>query len=352
MAAIRHSLLLAVLLLFIYNLQVSTAQSPSVPIMEPPFEWDPEMNRLLAQSTTPTPSSSTSDWSSLRMPRGCKFIATEYGLNPADFEVFNVTYNDCEEPWTFCRHKNAPAKRLDMIDVRKIPSAQPPSDELLLNNANALQQFSRVPVHMRQYVQHFIATPPIYSGCAFTYPWSWSDRLVVTEGCLAPNVLLHEVSHVLDVIPIQRGAPNPDAGFSSTGAWQEAVRADGVVPTGYADSDWVESFAEVGVLAAFDGMVPGGLQGLRQDWTKVHAQVNTYRSAMGVGFASPGALCDLSLKLPSTLAVPVTASARIAPRIRIGRSRFVGRQQERDGRRGPLIYSAHGYNGSSSVHVR
>lgn len=69
-------------------------------------------------------------WGEGWIPKGCKDIALDHGLSPNDFTVFNVHYDDCDTPWIFCRHKNAGADIINMIDM-----------------------FGRTPVHMRQYVR-------------------------------------------------------------------------------------------------------------------------------------------------------------------------------------------------------
>ena len=78
-----------------------------------------------------SPTQSTWDyWGSGWIPQACKDIASSHGLNPGDFTIFNVHYTDCSEAWTFCRHKDAGASEIDMIDI-----------------------FGRVPVHMRDFIR-------------------------------------------------------------------------------------------------------------------------------------------------------------------------------------------------------
>jgi hypothetical protein len=47
----------------------------------------------------------------------CKDWAIAHNLTVTDFELFEVTYDDCSVPWIMCRHKEAPPSQEEMADV-------------------------------------------------------------------------------------------------------------------------------------------------------------------------------------------------------------------------------------------
>ena len=58
------------------------------------------------------------DWEAGWTFQACKDEAEMRSYNPADFEVFAVTYSDCDEPWIMCRHKEVESPTKDeMIQV-------------------------------------------------------------------------------------------------------------------------------------------------------------------------------------------------------------------------------------------
>lgn len=71
------------------------------------------------------------------MPARCKAQAGYEGFDAADMEVFSITYTDCAEAWTMCRHKDSQVTQIEMIDV-----------------------FGRLPVRMRNYARHVIGELP------------------------------------------------------------------------------------------------------------------------------------------------------------------------------------------------
>lgn len=104
------------------------AADPSKPEMNPAYDHG-RMENDLRNNLHPT--HSTWDyWGPGWIPQSCKDVATGHGLNPNDFTIFNVHYDDCQEGWTFCRHKDAGASEIDMIDI-----------------------FGRTPVKMRSFVR-------------------------------------------------------------------------------------------------------------------------------------------------------------------------------------------------------
>ena len=93
---------------------VALAASPDKPGVKPPV---PE-RKLGAEleSAWKAPKAEKGYWLPNGIPEGCKYVAQQKGFNPSDFKVFNVKYSDCDQPWVFCRHKNAGATEAQMIN--------------------------------------------------------------------------------------------------------------------------------------------------------------------------------------------------------------------------------------------
>lgn len=112
----------------IVGLATLAMAGPDKPAMDPPFDRQKLSNNLKANLQ---PTHSTKEyWSPEWIPEGCKNTAKSLNLDPNDFYVFNVKYDDCSEPWTFCRHKDYSQSDDDMID-----------------------NFGRMPVHVRSYIR-------------------------------------------------------------------------------------------------------------------------------------------------------------------------------------------------------
>ncbi|EJD53722.1 hypothetical protein AURDEDRAFT_110488 [Auricularia subglabra TFB-10046 SS5] len=177
------------------------------------------------------PTQSTwSVWAAGSLPQSCRDNARSNNVNPADFEVFSVQYTDCGNPWAFCRHRSAPLSQIDMIDL-----------------------FGRLPVHERQWVRHVIAVPG--GGSAYM-----SNADVVFQGPVGtPSVFQHEVGHAVDFY-------KNSARSSGTSTFLNAISADTCVPDAYSNSNEVEDYTQVGVLALYDIVNPGGLNGIGANW--------------------------------------------------------------------------------------
>ncbi|KAK3318838.1 hypothetical protein B0H66DRAFT_251066 [Apodospora peruviana] len=234
------------------------ASAQNKPLINPAFPGS-RMETDLRNNLKPT--HSTWDyWGAGWIPQGCRDIATSHNLNPADFTVFNVHYDDCSEPWSFCRHKRAGASEIDMIDI-----------------------FGRLPVRSRSFVRHFVATPGLNDGAAaFTY---YSGDVVFED---RPTIMtfVHEVSHSLDWHALtQYGSP-----FSNTAIWRDNFNADKASVTDYSRTNWMENFAEVGKVGVYDKVVPGGIGPIQPAWRDVFHQYATYQGYLGDNIL-PGGSC-------------------------------------------------------------
>ncbi|KAM7199793.1 hypothetical protein V8F20_005663 [Naviculisporaceae sp. PSN 640] len=254
-------------------LGVASAQNPSKNNISPAFNFG-RMETDFRNNMHPT--QSTRDyWGDGWIPEGCRNIANWKGLNPNDFIVFNVHYNDCSEPWSFCRHKNAGASEIDMIDM-----------------------FGRLPVRMRSYIRHFMATPGLNDGAA---AFIYQSGDVVFEDRPNLGTFVHEVSHSMDWHALrQYGSP-----FSSTKIWQDNFWADKASVSDYSKTNWVEHFAEVGIIGVYDKLVPGGIGTIQPNWRDIFHQYATYQGYLGDNIL-PGGTCRNRF----ANSAPVTKSGR------------------------------------------
>jgi hypothetical protein len=106
----------------------SAADNPDKPTM------NPEMNFTRVSEGTKQvlkyQEAKWTFWNKGWIPKACKGFAEGEGLNVTDVLVFDVKYKDCDDTWTFCRHKDAQSTELDMVN-----------------------EFGRMPVSMRSYVR-------------------------------------------------------------------------------------------------------------------------------------------------------------------------------------------------------
>lgn len=171
------------------------------------------------------------------IPRRCKEYAEGEKLNPVDIEVSDVKFDDCDEPWVFCRHKDAQ-----------------PLEQLV-------KSFAWLPVQGRSAVGHVMAVPGGASG------FSVNDD-VVLKGDAHSGYLWHEASHTID-----HWCSFPDQGEGKkwshahqTDTWLEADRQDSHRTEDYGNTGGqVENFAQALVHSMYDINVPGGLKGLCEE---------------------------------------------------------------------------------------
>ncbi|KAK6523737.1 hypothetical protein TWF281_001709 [Arthrobotrys megalospora] len=162
-------------------------------------------------------------WGAGWIPQGCKDRFLAKGYAATDAQVFNIKYSDCDRAWTFCRHKSAQLTIEQMAD-----------------------SFGRMSVHMRSLVRHPIALPA--GGCS-AQAFTEVGDIVMYGACKAVTVWVHETGHQLDarLKPAQR--------FSGTTPWIQALGFDSCVPDSYANSNTVEDFAQVVVVAQFNTLL-------------------------------------------------------------------------------------------------
>ncbi|KAH7303801.1 hypothetical protein B0I35DRAFT_495969, partial [Stachybotrys elegans] len=187
-------------------------------------------------------------WVDGNLPLRCYDIAIQEGFSPADVDAYDVTYDDCETPWVFCRHRSA---EMDLFGMR--------------------DTFGRIPVRTRQYVRTIMGLPGARSAYAF------SDRgdIIFFGDCdNSPTVFIHEFAHILDRHGV---AGHNDSDFSRNPIWEAAYDADPRISDEYAQTNQQENWAQEVVLATFDRVSPGGLPAIQPSHADIGHQYGTAR---------------------------------------------------------------------------
>lgn len=94
------------------------------------------------------------------------------------------------------------------------------------------------------------------------------------------SVIAHEMSHSIDFFrAIERNTGTQRV--SNLPEWAQKIDLDGHVITDYAKQNYVEAFAEAGILAAYDLSSRGGLPAVQQNWTLARQQIEYVKGIYG-----------------------------------------------------------------------
>ena len=173
----------------------------------------------------PSVNHSITSWTTGHLPVICKELAERDNLNAWDIEAFSVKYADCSGAWDFCRYRNSTQSREALAEL-----------------------FARIPVRARQWVRLFIILPS--PGSCSGFAWDWRD--VLLRSCHGPELelVIHEVSHILDMNAYASRL------ISASSEWMKAYDSDTNVPDQYSRMNMVEDFAQTSVVATLDINAP------------------------------------------------------------------------------------------------
>ncbi|KAH8885310.1 hypothetical protein GQ53DRAFT_770189 [Thozetella sp. PMI_491] len=204
---------------------------------------------------------STATWSPTAVPQACKNAATDpkVNLNPADFYVLVVTYEDCADPWVIFKHKNS----LD-------------SDKVIL-----------------EFLSNLVIMPNVPGFAAYEA----GGYVVLFGNNVRLGTMAHEFSHVLDEIALAEYLKNGEQEFSST--------------------SWDENFAESSRRALTNMLLiqkgtKDGLISINENASRISHQINTYQNYLQKIIFPEGGRC--TGKVASTPAVPVSNSVKVSAR--------------------------------------
>ncbi|KAL4886637.1 hypothetical protein BJY04DRAFT_178054 [Aspergillus karnatakaensis] len=232
------------------------------PIMDPAVPFD-QMDPFLYNNTKATPAT-YEQWEFGWLPARCHDVAESWeNQDPYDMEVFNVTYEDCAQPWVMCRHKEAQLTLDQMID-----------------------NFGRLPVRMRNLVRTQLAFPR-NDGSLVAYAFTDLGDIVYT-GDLYPFIRFwfHEVGHIRD-----RNVNAAAGDYSASDAWLAEYDKDEHICDAYAQTNHAENFAQEVVIAAYDKIVPGGIASLVPNYEEVYHQFVNVQEVMGEELCR-GGVCE------------------------------------------------------------
>jgi len=118
---------------------------------------------------------------------------------------------------------------------------------------------------MRDFLKHMIAIPSFHGPyCGMTS----GSNTMIQDTCWIYNVLLHELSHSMDWNALKHEV-GPDGSFSSGQKWQSEYSKDQRTISQYGLTSWREDFADSGVVAFYDLIVPKGVPAIQANWSQV-----------------------------------------------------------------------------------
>ncbi|KAI1104033.1 hypothetical protein F4804DRAFT_352504 [Jackrogersella minutella] len=275
---------LSALLLFSLAFAADNCSSPiaapnpsALPAIHPSFDFAGDIEKGLAANLKFTPSRVV-NWTDNKMPMDCVKAAKEHNYGPEDFDVFEVHYNDCGQPWVMCRLRDAKVNATTMADV-----------------------FGRMPLGMRQYVRHVIVIKQKDTGSAAA--WNFGDTITLSEDCYLHYIFAHEISHSLDSHVEAPHVTKPgQGGLSISLYWAQQFILDDATISEYARTQWSENLAETGIIALYNMVVPGGVFNLKTDPRHVFHQFATYQTYYG-DLITPGSKMKCNMRLPDSKVV-------------------------------------------------
>ncbi|TLD16077.1 uncharacterized protein PgNI_00525 [Pyricularia grisea] len=171
------------------------------------------------------------------IPERCRDF--DKGLKAEDYTTFYAQYEDCDEPWVFCRHKDSKVSDRDLVYL-----------------------FGKMPVEARSMVRHVIGVPK-RDGVGWAGLWTGPGSDIIFVDKPGITVVAHEVGHALDYMAMPDKSDHKKLQpFSDTPAWKDNVKKDSALPTSYANNGFPDNFAEMVVVAVYDNNVPEKAKGL------------------------------------------------------------------------------------------
>ncbi|RDW70674.1 uncharacterized protein DSM5745_08185 [Aspergillus mulundensis] len=225
----------------------------------------------------PTVNRQIAIWASGYIPKDCQDLGAGEGYDASEFEVYEVTYDDCADPWLFCRHKDV---------------------ETTIETA--AETFSKLPVKVRDWVRQILLLPGADSAFAI-------NGNVAFFGSTGGNVdvMIHESAHGLD------GFAAFGENLSTSEGFLAAYDADTHVPDDYARSSQAENVAQNTVVAVYDKNVPGGFPGVQEQYTAILNQYSYIEDKAGDALL-PGGTCDRHLENSETVVLGSAANATVS----------------------------------------
>ncbi|KAI1337151.1 hypothetical protein F5Y15DRAFT_418210 [Xylariaceae sp. FL0016] len=254
--------------------------APTKPAIDPAFDMQGKISSGITQHLAST-AHNISVWAHGWIPESCKIMGESEGYPASSFDVFQVAYADCDQPWIMCRQKESKTKVEEMAEV-----------------------FGKIPLGMREYNAHLISVPEFSSGWAALTQgastmlrdgvWHWS------------NVLVHEVTHSVDAFAHLPVAPD---GLSTSQVWRDNYSQDRATISDYGRANWFENLAETAAPALYNLIVPGGLKPVQPNFTQVFHQYATFQTYYR-DIMTPGSKTMCTYRQNNSAPVPMDGTSR------------------------------------------
>ncbi|KAI5820366.1 hypothetical protein BZA77DRAFT_372500 [Pyronema omphalodes] len=109
------------------------------------------------------------------IPFSCYVYGQAMNCPAKNIEVWETTYEDCQEPWTFCRCKDSAVTQNEMVE-----------------------EFGRIPVALRENVVNVMSGPAgALAGSAHVSPGT-DVTFQGSKASMSPLLVMHQVGHLLD----------------------------------------------------------------------------------------------------------------------------------------------------------
>ncbi|KAK6500860.1 hypothetical protein TWF506_003621 [Arthrobotrys conoides] len=237
-------------------------------------------------------------WPAGSLPSSCAVQMASRGCQPNQVQVYNVTYEDCDRPWVFCRCESAPVHIGRSADI-----------------------FGRMPVHMRSMVRHPMIVPNPDGACCCAAPDD--GDLMVAGDCPIPTYA-HEVGHLID-----NRADVFGQDYSSKPAFVNALATDTCSISNYGNTAGRhEEFAEMSIAVLYNintGLLPAVAPGATTGC--FNNQLNLIKTRFGAQYYTYGGTCVG--RLPDSPTVPASLRVKVKREHLVGRSGWCRFNQEK-----------------------
>ncbi|KAH7303265.1 hypothetical protein B0I35DRAFT_465732 [Stachybotrys elegans] len=174
-------------------------------------------------------------WEAGLIPQACAEISQDRELVAGNcsfdrLEVYNVTYEDCRQPWIFCRCHDA--------------------DD---NFQQVIEDFGRIPVASRELVRHVVLSDdyvtPTSNSSLEGVSLYWVGDLVIYGLWSTVALFVHEIAHNLDWHVRPEGS---EVSYAETQEFIDVVENDTCVSDYYSKTSYSELYAQAAVMLAYE----------------------------------------------------------------------------------------------------
>ncbi|KAI0835485.1 hypothetical protein F5Y06DRAFT_299630 [Hypoxylon sp. FL0890] len=252
----------------------------------PPFDFQGAIEKGLQEHLPSTPWRIT-PWNGTLLPLECNHMVDKYLVNISKIEVFQVKYDDCNQPWVMCRHKEAKTNASTMAET-----------------------FGKIPLSMREYVKNLLVLSPYKIMGAYSV--NYNDTITVADDSFFLYAIAQEMMHSIDAHFTVPNVTAENGTTSESDIWKAFHEKSDAVVSDWSTFTWQDNLAETSVISFYDAVVPGGVQAIQPNWTQVFPQYallqTLYRDIL-----TPGIKTNCTRRLEDTLVLYNNFSAQHIP---------------------------------------